>query len=164
MLKSAYGEECLSRTSVFEWRKMFKEAQKLRMQKSLMKTLLTAFFDAKCIIDHEFVQEKQVVNGKFYKHVIKRLIARAHRVRSEFQESGSWCLLHRDAPAHSSGVVSVLSRTPYSPDLAPADFLLFPNCDERDEIRGCCIDPADCDERTEGDTGRSVFSGIRFVV
>jgi hypothetical protein len=25
ILKSAYGEECLSRTSVFEWHKMFKE-------------------------------------------------------------------------------------------------------------------------------------------
>jgi hypothetical protein len=26
------------------------------------------------------------------------------------------------------------------------------------------MDPADCDERTEGDTGRSVFLGIQFVV
>jgi hypothetical protein len=29
---------------------------------------------------------------------------------------------------------------------------------------GCFIDPTDYDERTEGDTGRSVFSGIQFVV
>jgi transposase len=27
MLKSAYGEECLSRTSVFEWHKNFKEGR-----------------------------------------------------------------------------------------------------------------------------------------
>jgi transposase len=27
MLKSAYDEECLSRTSVFEWHKMFKEGR-----------------------------------------------------------------------------------------------------------------------------------------
>jgi hypothetical protein len=27
MLKSAYGEECFSRTSVFEWHKRFKEEQ-----------------------------------------------------------------------------------------------------------------------------------------
>jgi hypothetical protein len=27
MLKSAYGEECLLRTSVFEWHKRFKEGQ-----------------------------------------------------------------------------------------------------------------------------------------
>jgi hypothetical protein len=29
-----------------------------------------------------------------------------------------------------------------------------------DEIRVCFIDPIICDERTEGDTGRSVFSGL----
>jgi hypothetical protein len=34
MLKSAYGEKNLSRTSVFEWHKTFKGAQKVRMQKS----------------------------------------------------------------------------------------------------------------------------------
>jgi transposase len=27
MVKSAYGEECLSRTSVFEWRERFKEGR-----------------------------------------------------------------------------------------------------------------------------------------
>jgi hypothetical protein len=43
MLKSAYGEECLSSTSVFEWHQRFKEAQKVRMQKSWVKTMLTAF-------------------------------------------------------------------------------------------------------------------------
>jgi hypothetical protein len=40
--------------------------------------------------------------------VIKRLIARVHRVKPEFQESLSWYLLHDNAPVHSSGVVSVL--------------------------------------------------------
>jgi hypothetical protein len=34
-----------------------------------------AFFDGKGIIHHEFVPEKQTVNGKFYKEAIKRLIA-----------------------------------------------------------------------------------------
>jgi hypothetical protein len=58
MVKSAYGGECLSRTSVSEWHKMFKEAQKVRMQKSRVKTMLTAFFCAKGIIHHEIVQEQ----------------------------------------------------------------------------------------------------------
>jgi hypothetical protein len=52
------------------------------------------------------VPEKQTVNGKFYKEVIKRLIARVHLVRPEFQESGSWCLLHDNTPVHSLGVGS----------------------------------------------------------
>jgi hypothetical protein len=43
---------------VFEWHKSFKEAQKLGMQKSRVKTTLTASFDAKSIIHHEFVPER----------------------------------------------------------------------------------------------------------
>jgi hypothetical protein len=76
------------------------------MQKSLVKTMLTAFFDAKGILHHEFVPEKQTVNSKFYEEVIKKLIALVHRVRAEFHETGSWYLLHDNAPAHSSGAVS----------------------------------------------------------
>jgi hypothetical protein len=95
--------------------------------------LLTTIFYNKGSIHHEFMSDKQTENGKFYKEVIKRLIARVHRVRSEFQESGSWYLLLYNAPAHSSGVVSeflvkrgipVLSHSPYSPDLAPADVFI----------------------------------------
>jgi hypothetical protein len=37
--------------------------------------MLTAFLDAKSIIHHEFVPERQTINGKLYKEVIKRLIA-----------------------------------------------------------------------------------------
>jgi hypothetical protein len=81
------------------------------------------------------VPEKQTVNGKFYKEVMKRLIARVHCVRPEFQENGYRFLLHDNALAHSSSVVSeflakqgipVLSHPPYSPDLVLDDFFLFP--------------------------------------
>jgi hypothetical protein len=60
MLKSGYGEECLSRTRVFEWHERFKEAQKVRMQKSQVETMFTAFFYAKGIILHEFVRKNSV--------------------------------------------------------------------------------------------------------
>jgi hypothetical protein len=66
-----------------------------------MKILLVAFFNAKGIIQLDFVPEKQTINGKSNEVVIKRLIARAHLVRPEFQESRSWYLLHNNAPAHS---------------------------------------------------------------
>jgi hypothetical protein len=39
------------------------------MQKSLPKTMLAAFYDAKGVIHHEFVSEKQTVSGKFHKEV-----------------------------------------------------------------------------------------------
>jgi hypothetical protein len=129
MLKSVYGEEYPSKTSVFEWHKMFKDGR------SRYKTMHNADcnFYAKVIIHHEFVPEKQTVNGNFYKKAIKRLIARVHRVRPEFPESGSWYLLHNNAPAHYSGVVSqflvkrgipVLSHPPHSRDFSPADIFI----------------------------------------
>jgi hypothetical protein len=46
------------------------------------------------------VPEKQIVNDKFYKEVIKRFVAQVHRVRPEFQESGPWNLLHENSPVH----------------------------------------------------------------
>jgi hypothetical protein len=68
--------------------------------------MLTAFFYAKGVIHHEFVPEKETVNGTFYKEVIKRLIALIARVRHvwpEFQESEPWYLLQNNVPAHSLG-------------------------------------------------------------
>jgi hypothetical protein len=64
------------------------KAQKLRLQKSRVKTMLTAIFDAKGVIHHEFLLEKHTVNSKFYKEVIKRLSARVHHIRPEFQKVG----------------------------------------------------------------------------
>jgi hypothetical protein len=51
--------------------------------------MLTAFFDARSIIHHELLAEKHTVNGKFDKEIIKKLIARVHRVGPECQVSGS---------------------------------------------------------------------------
>jgi hypothetical protein len=44
MLKSAYGEECSSRTSVFEWHKRFKEGRESLEYDDRIKTMLAAFF------------------------------------------------------------------------------------------------------------------------
>jgi hypothetical protein len=57
----------------------------------------------------------------------------------------------------------VLSHPPYSPDLAPVVFLFseLKICDERDEIRGCLIDPTDCDERCRKE--RVLRHSIRYM-
>jgi histone-lysine N-methyltransferase SETMAR len=50
-------------------------------------------------------------------------------------ESGDWFLLHDIAPSHNATIlkqvlaqrkVIVLDHPPYSPDLAPADYFVFP--------------------------------------
>ena len=56
------------------------------------------------------------------------------RQRPEFLENQAWMLHHDNAPAHASFIrnylekhqTSVVSHPPYSPNLAPAPFFLFP--------------------------------------
>ena len=57
--------------------------------------------------------------------------------RPQLWATGDWQLLHHDnMPAHASHLVqsflvkhqiTQVTQPPYSPDLAPCDFLLFPN-------------------------------------
>ena len=97
--------------------------------------MLIAFFDSKGLIHREFVPNGQTVNAKFYLEVMKRLMHRIRRIRPEYRLPGSWTLLHDNAPAHTATLltrfyaenkITVLSHPPYSPDLAPADYFLFP--------------------------------------
>jgi hypothetical protein len=72
--------------------------QKVRIQKSRVKTEWTAFFMLNAsIIRHEFVTKKQTVNSKFYEELVKRFVARVQRFRPQFQENGSWYILPYDA-------------------------------------------------------------------
>jgi hypothetical protein len=51
---------------VSEWH----TTQEVRMQKSRLKIMLTAFFYSEGNIHQEFVPEKQTVNGKFHEEGI----------------------------------------------------------------------------------------------
>jgi hypothetical protein len=113
MLRSAYDKECLLRTSVSEWHKRLEEGREL--------------------LQYDERKGRPSTSGSYSKEYGRRssfeypdvrrtkLIA----IRPEFQESGSWHLLHNNAKTHYLGVVSgfltkreipVLSLTPYSPD------------------------------------------------
>lgn len=119
-----------------EWkRENSPQAKKTRKVPSKIKVMLITFFDSKGIIHKEFAPTGQTITGEFYLNVLKRLLARIHRIRPEYRDENSWCLLHDNAPSHKSLIVtrylakqkvSVLSHPPYSPDLAPCDFALFP--------------------------------------
>jgi hypothetical protein len=77
------------------------------------------------------VLEKQTVNSKFHKEVIKKLVAWVHRVMPEFQESGHWhILLDFVSEFLEKRWIPMLSHPPYSPD-------------ERDEIWGCFTNSTD---------------------
>jgi len=99
------------------------------------KVLLVAFFDWKDIVYHEFVPRGQMVSKQLCQEVLARLRDAVHRKRPEMWENQTWMLHHDNAPAHTSLLIrsylakhktSVVPHPPYSPDLAPADFFLFP--------------------------------------
>jgi hypothetical protein len=70
-----------------------------------------------------------------YLEVLTRLREKVRRKRPELLASNSWILHHDNAPAHTalpvreflaSKQITVLEDPPYSPDLAPNYFSLFP--------------------------------------
>ena len=71
----------------------------------------------------------------YYKGVMERLLNRIRHVRPGMYESGDWFLLYDNALSPNATIVkqflaqrkvTVLDHPPYSPDLAPADYFLFP--------------------------------------
>ena len=114
-------------------------------------------FDSNGIIHKAFVPAGQTVNSAFYEEVLKRLLRRIHRLRPQLRRTGQWMLLH-NAPAHcpirvcqflAQRGVPVLDHPPYSPDLAPVDFFLFPRL--KSIMKGACFaDVAAIQERVSG--------------
>ncbi|WP_189514017.1 transposase, partial [Streptomyces narbonensis] len=100
-----------------------------------VKVMLTVFFDSEGVVHHEFLPHGQTVNKEYYIEVMRRLREKIRRKRPAAWEANSWMLHQDNAPAHSSLLVqqffaktstTVMPHPPYSPDLAPADFFLFP--------------------------------------
>ena len=82
------------------------------------------------------VPKGRTVTGKFYKNVVLRKLKNYYKSRRP--KTGLKCvrLLHDNAPAHKAGIfvtdflesekVTVLWHPPYSPDLVPCNYFLFP--------------------------------------
>jgi len=76
---------------------------------------------------------EESVNHAFYKDILEWLRKRVQRVRRDIADD--WVLHHDKAPAHTAlsireflatKNIPVLPNPPYSPDLAPCDFYLYP--------------------------------------
>jgi hypothetical protein len=97
--------------------------------------MLLAFFYSEGIVHHEYASNGQTVNKEFYMEVLQRLRESVHRKRPEKWWDGESILHHDSVPAHTSHLVqqflakhgtAQLQQPPYSLDLAPCDFFLFP--------------------------------------
>ena len=114
--------------------------KKARQRKSTHILLMILFFDSTGMIYMHWVPTGQTVNKEYYVEVLREFRKRFHRKRPALFKSGQWHFHQDNAPVHNSIVVTdyltgmgikTVPQPPYSPDLAPWDFWLFPN------LRGC---------------------------
>ena len=103
--------------------------------RSNVKVMLTVFFDFNGIVHHELSPRGQTVNKKYYLQVQRRLREVIRKKRPDLWKNKSWLLHHDNAPAHTSLLVReflaknntvTMPHSPYSPDMAPCNFFLFP--------------------------------------
>ncbi|GBM36126.1 hypothetical protein AVEN_179119-1 [Araneus ventricosus] len=80
-------------------------------------------------------KSRHTVYKELYLEILKRLRDAIRRNRPEKWATNDWFLLHDNAPPHRDLIVkkyiarhsvTTLEHHPYSPDLAPAEFYLFP--------------------------------------
>ena len=130
MLQTAFRSSCINRASVFEWHKRFKEGRE------------SVRDDERCGRSKE-VNAPELIGQRVRVRVIMlRLMfkKRFRRKRPALFKSGQWHFRQDNAPVHNSILVThyltkmsikTVCHSPYSPDLAPCDFWLFP------KLRGC---------------------------
>ena len=122
----------MNRALVFEWHKRFKEVRE------------SVRDDERCGRSKEVNTPELIGQGvrvrvtmlRFLKEFRKRFIGK----RPALFKSGQWHFQQDNAPVHNSILVTdyltkmgikTVPQPPYSPDLAPCDFFLFP------KLRGC---------------------------
>ena len=102
------------------------------------------FFDSSGMIYRRWVPTGQTVNKEYYFEVLREFRKRFRRKRPTLFKLGQWHFHQDNAPVHNSILVTdyltkmgikTVSHPPYSPDLAPCDFWLFPKLKEN--LRGC---------------------------
>ena len=109
--------------------------KKAKTVKSADKVMATIFWDARGIIQIDYLQKGRTINGEYYASLLDRLSEEIKKKRPHFAKKK--VLFHQDnAPVHTCAVAiakihelrfELLPHPPYSPDLAPCDFFLFPN-------------------------------------
>ena len=90
-----------------------------------------------------WVPTGQTVNKEYYVEVLREFMKRFRRKRPALFKSGQWHFHQDNAPVHNSILVTdyltkmgikTVPQPPYSPDLAPCDFCLFPKL--KGKVRG----------------------------
>ncbi len=122
--------------------------RKAMRQRTEKKAMLTAFFDRSGIVHTEFKDPGTNVNKEAYCATLRQFKESVRRKRPALwqrnqQGQRSFFLLQDNASPHTADVtvellqtsgIPVLEHPPYSPDLAPCDYFLFPCL--KNDLRG----------------------------
>ena len=118
-----------------EWRHSgSSRPKKFQVQKFTGKVLSSIFWDQDCILLIDYLPKGQTINAEYYSSLLVQLKDILKEKRRGKVTKGV-LFLHDNAPAHQAlatqkklAYVSFqcLDHLPYSPDLAPSDYHLFP--------------------------------------
>jgi hypothetical protein len=132
MPQQSFEDKFTSRTQCFEWYSHLKTGRMSSDENPRGGRPSTSTDD----VHIDAVRDLILQNHRFTIRVIAEDVGITVRwKRPQFWMNQTWVLHHDNAPAHSSFLVrnflaknetTVVPQPPYSPDLAPADFFLFP--------------------------------------
>jgi len=109
--------------------------QKAIRKISAKKVMALVFWDKMGVLLVEFFRKGKTLTGAKYAEILRKLKLAIQSKRGEKWDDGVF-LLHDNAPSHTSKVCKSaisdlgfveISHPPYSPDLAPSDYFLFPH-------------------------------------
>lgn len=116
--------------------------KKFKVSQSAGKIMATVFWDSEGILLIDYKDKGVSITGQYYASILERLKESIKEKRRGKLTKGV-LLLHDNAPVHKSRVAlaalhnvgfDILDHPPYSPDLAPSDYYLFPKL--KKELRG----------------------------
>ncbi|UYV76121.1 hypothetical protein LAZ67_13002655 [Cordylochernes scorpioides] len=131
-----YGYDVETKAQSSQWKlPPESRSKKSRQVRSNVNVLLTGFFDCRGVVHHEFLPQGRTVNKEYYLQVMRNMREAIRQKRPDLWKNKNWLLHHDNAPAHTSLLVRdflaknntlMMPQPPYTPDLAPCDFFLFP--------------------------------------
>lgn len=109
--------------------------KQVKWSKSSKKVMASVFWDSKGILLIDYLQTGKTINGEYYSSLLDQLDKKIKEKRPGLAKKK--IIFHQDnAPAHKGALAmakltklryELLDHPPYSPDMAPSDFYLFPN-------------------------------------
>ncbi|KAG5330335.1 MOS1T transposase, partial [Acromyrmex heyeri] len=132
MLTVAYGEATLDRSNVYRWYKMFSEGREDVNDEERAGRPSTSTTDENIDEVKKIVLANRRITVREVAEDLNISIGSCHSI---FTNDLGMRRVHDNAPAHTSLLVRefltknntlMMTQPPYSPDLAPCDFFLFP--------------------------------------